>query len=686
MSETITIGKLKINRAHGFMFIFFLIFLLIGITTYKDYGLSWDENSQWKNNGHTNYNFVFNGDKATLLNGIDKYHGPAFELILVFAEKALLLSDSRDIYFLRHLLTFLTFFISAFFFFLLSSQLFKNRIVPAITTLMYVLSPAIFSHSFYNSKDIGFLSFFVISIYIMLIFLKKPDYLNTLLFALFTAITIDIRIVGILIPLLVIFIYLQRMVFARLNETKTNLNYKFLILYFLALCPLIVWFWPILWLDPIHHFIEALKENSRYPWNGLVLYLGNYYNASDLPWHYLFFWLFISRPVIYSVLFIVGIAALFRSFVFQPVKFFRKDTNQQIVAAWFIFPVIAVFAFGSVVFDTGRHLYFIHGAFVLIAGYGMEHLLRHRILKTITIILLIISFTKVIRDMIKIHPYEHLYFNELLNNSPENKKNFELDYWGLSSRELLENLLIKDSSSRIKIFAEHYPSKLNVNVLKESERRRIIITDTADNADYYLADYRWKKAEEYIYQKNFYSVFVNGIKTATALKVRNSSELFNTSGKELYNNKNSFDTPSNDWSSNTLSSEKFHSGTAALKVDSIIEYSDNLTIDGLTSIYKKPNLIVKTSFWYSSNNNSANTKLVLSVETAEGKSYIWRCLAETNENTANGWKNHISAIELPEVHSPSDKIKVYLWNPNKVTLFVDDFDFSIVEENSNVQQ
>lgn len=684
MSDTITIGNFKINRTYAFVFIMFMCFLFVGLTTYKDYGLSWDENSQWKNNGHANYNFIFHGDKETLLNGIDKYHGPAFELILVFAEKTLSLTDSRDIYFLRHLITFLTFFISAIFFFLLSSQLFKSKIAPLITTLMYVLSPAIYAHSFYNSKDIGFLSFFVISVYLMLLFLKKPGYLNTLLFALFTAITIDIRIAGILIPLLILFIYLQNFALESLDKTKTNLNYKFLILYVLILCPLIVLFWPVLWLDPVHHFIEALKENSRYPWNGLVLYEGTYYTASDLPWHYLFFWLFISRPVIYSVLFITGIVVLFSSFVFRPIEFLREHANKQIITAWLILPVLAVFTFGSVVFDTGRHLYFIHGAFVLIAGYGAEYLLKHNILKTIVLILLLISFTKVIRDMIKIHPYEHLYFNECLNN--ESKRNFEFDYWGLSSRELLENILIKDTSNRIKIYAENYPSKLNVNILKESDRKRVIITDTSENADYYLADYRWKKAEEYIYQKDFYSVYVSGIKTATAFRIRDSLELFNTPGKDLYNNKNSFDAHTPGWTSASISSEKFRSGSGSLKVDSITEYSDNLVINDLTTIYRKPNLIVKTSFWCSSkNDNSASTKLVLSVETADGKSYIWRCLAETNQKAAAQWTNIKSAVELPEVYSPTDRIKVYFWNPNKATLFVEDFELTIVEEDSNEQ-
>jgi hypothetical protein len=685
MSKEITIGKFKINRRQLLTSAFFLTFLLIGLSIYKDYGLSWDENSQWKNNGHANYNFIFHDDKDALLNGIDKYHGPAFELILVFIEKALSLDDPSDIYYMRHFLTFFVFFISSFFFYLLSQQLFKNRTIPYIVTLMYILSPAIFSHSFYNSKDIGFLSFFVISVYTMIIFIKRQGILDTFLFAFFTAIAIDIRIAGILLPLLLILIHTKSLILNRFNQTEQLLNYKSLILYLLILCPLIILFWPILWLDPIHHFIEALKENSRYPWDGLVMYRGVYYKASELPWHYLFFWIFSSRPVIYSAIFVIGVIVLLRPIITQPLKFLHKRTNEQIILAWFSLPITAVFAFNSTVFDTGRHLYFIHGAFILIAGYGIEFLFKYNKVKIAVFFLLGLSFIKVLYDMIKIHPYEHLYFNEFITIRDGNKNQFELDYWGLAARPLLENILQKDTRKNIKIFSENYPGKLNMNILKPNERKRITIIDTAEKADYYLADYRWTRTEDYIYQKDFYSVYANNAKIATAFKVRNPFELYNTDGTDLYINKSNFDTPVQEWTTANTTSEIFKSAPLALKVDSTSEYSGNITIHNLSGFCKRQNLIIKTSFWFWSH-NTASAKLVASVETAEGKYYIWRCLSEIKEHTAQKWTNIRTAIELPQIHSPTDKIKIYLWNPGKATFYIDDFELRIVEEKDSNKQ
>ena len=88
------------------VFLFFSVYLVVGLSCYKDYGLSWDENYQWQGNGYTNYNYIVHNNQEALLKSADKYHGPAFELTLVFVEKVFCIKDSRDVFFMRHLMTF----------------------------------------------------------------------------------------------------------------------------------------------------------------------------------------------------------------------------------------------------------------------------------------------------------------------------------------------------------------------------------------------------------------------------------------------------------------------------------------------------------------------------------------------------------------------------------------------------
>ena len=59
------------------VFTFFALFFIIGALIYKDYGMSWDEEMQWKNNGTVVYDYIFHGKIDNLLWGNEKYHGPA---------------------------------------------------------------------------------------------------------------------------------------------------------------------------------------------------------------------------------------------------------------------------------------------------------------------------------------------------------------------------------------------------------------------------------------------------------------------------------------------------------------------------------------------------------------------------------------------------------------------------------
>jgi hypothetical protein len=520
---------IQINNLHKwieknnklFVALFFLLFFIIGVDIYKDYGISWDENLQWKNNGYANYNFVVHNDKETLLNGNDKYHGPAFELVLIILEKTLHLSDSRDIFLMRHFTTFFVFFISSLFFYFLSLKLFKNWKLAFVGSLIYVLSPPIFSHSFYNSKDLIFLSFFTISIYTLIIFYEKQNYLRTILFALITAFTIDIRIIGIMIPAITLCLVSIEIVFSIYNKTKLRLKVFHFFLYLILMLLLIILFWPVLWLNPMYHFLEAIKENSFYPWSQPVLYFGKDYYPTTLPWHYLLFWIFISKPIVYSILFLIGTIAIITTIILSPIHFLKEKQNEMIILLWFFLPLVFVLLFKGVVFDTGRHLYFMHGGFVLIAVYGLQMVYKILQQKKVglyfTNAFLFISFSSVIYSMVKLHPYEHLYFNASLeNNMQKIKNNFEFDYWGLSSREVLENILIIDTSKQIKIYAENIPGIINAEILPEEQRSRLIYTDSVKEAKYFIADYRWTKEENYAYHRSIYSAKIGNTKINTA--------------------------------------------------------------------------------------------------------------------------------------------------------------------------
>lgn len=505
---------------------FFIALLAAGLFLFRDFGVSWDEEYQWRNNGEVNYNFIVHGDQNTLLQGIDKYHGPAFELVLTGVQKAFRMTDTRIIFFMRHLVTFLLFYLSAIFFYLLALKLFKSRGIALTGLLLYVLSPHIFSHAFYNSKDPVFLGFFVISMYFMQLFMEKQSIRNAALLGLATAFTIDVRVIGILIPLFFVYCLLHQIICTKTLRTASGRNILLpALVFFIVLIPCIILFWPVLWLDPVHHFIEALKENSKYPFDAPVLYFGKWYTPTTLPRHYLFFWMFISRPVLYSVLFVTGLIALAAKSVTKPLAFFRGQPMAQLSLAWFFLPLLAMLVFGSPAFDTGRHLYFLHGAFVLLSLYGLQALLawmkeRGRLQAVFTAVLAL-SFLGAVYRMAQLHPYEHLYFNETAGNDLKRQQdNFEFDYWGLAARNTLEQLLKKDPSSPLIVWAEHLPGQINTYLLKPGDRARLQCRKNIPFARYFLADYRWQRAEQYPYKEVVCSTVLGNATLAGILKIK----------------------------------------------------------------------------------------------------------------------------------------------------------------------
>ncbi len=147
-----------LKKQSGILLLFFS--LIIGLWVYADYGITWDDPIQ-RTIGEMNYNYVFKGDTA-LMSFNERDYGVAFELPLIIIEKALHLKDSRSIYLMRHLISHLFFVFSAFMCFLLIVKLYKSKLLASVGILLLLLNPLLYSHSFFNTKDIPFMAMFMV--------------------------------------------------------------------------------------------------------------------------------------------------------------------------------------------------------------------------------------------------------------------------------------------------------------------------------------------------------------------------------------------------------------------------------------------------------------------------------------------------------------------------------------------
>ncbi len=477
-----------------------LIMLFIGIVTFDRYGVSWDEPMS-RTNGLINCAYIFSDD-TRLLTWQDRDYGVAFEVPLVVIEKALNLNDIRHIYLLRHLMTHLFFLISALYLFLLIDYLYKNKLLATIGFFLLVLNPVIYAHSFFNSKDIPFLSMFIICFYYFAKAFDKKNLHSFIILGLCVGLLINIRIMGILMLLGTLFILILDTVKSQEKQKQLKLILAFLI----TSCLTVYVTWPFLWNDPLNNFIYAFKNMANFRWNSSVLFNGDLIKATELSWNYIPTWFIITTPIFYLILGVCGFLLLLFKFLKTPYSFLENSIQRTnlIFLGLFVGPILAVILFHSVLYDGWRQMYFIYPSFILFCVYGLSHLFKtHRKVFLASLGFLTITFMFISAYMIRNFPLQGVYFNESLAFYPPEylRQRFEMDYWGVSYKQSLEYILKVDPSASINISVENAPGESNLEILPSSERKRFKIVPR-ENATYYITNFRYHP-QDYSEYANF---------------------------------------------------------------------------------------------------------------------------------------------------------------------------------------
>ena len=490
----------------------FSSYLILGALIFSDYGISWDEYYH-RINGFVSLNIVREFFSFDLYQGVEhgdkifgdstKHYGVIFDLPMAYIEKFLNISDSKNYFLLRHFSNFFIFYISSIFFYLLLKKRFSNYL-SIIGLLFFILSPRIFAESFYNMKDIIFLSLFVISLYFAITFLNNPNYKNLIFSALTCSFAIDLRVLGLIVPFIVIvFLILAIM------ENKIYFKNYFLKLFIFALSVVFftILFWPFLWNDPFINFAAALKAMSSYPMRLNVFYLGEYVSAVNLPWHYPIVWIFITTPILYLVLFLLG--SFFIAYNFA-IRFLNMSEENNTTDPWsnnfermdiiffliFYFSLFLVIQINATLYGGWRHLYFIYPCLIYISVKGIENISKYFKFKYLLIIIVpFLIYTSY--WMFKNHPYQFVYFNKFAGKNVPEK--FELDYWGVSNKNSLSYISNIDKRKKINIFIKSVsPYEFSSLILNENDRDRLIFTKDLDEAEFLVTNHYYQNGNPII--------------------------------------------------------------------------------------------------------------------------------------------------------------------------------------------
>ena len=499
----------KINKVSLLYFFIFISFLIIGLNSFKDYGISIDENFHLTNGEH--YYSFFKGlfsnntEFITLEELKSSFKEHYFKDPAIFDFSAAILvdifniKDIKDIYLFRHLLIFLIFLLGCFYFYLILRKRFKSNLIIILGLLFLFFSPRIFANSFYNNKDLIFLSVSCVFFYYSIKFFEKSSLRNTVIFAFTTALAFDVRIMAIIY---IFAFYL--MLFLHFLDDKNFLNEKFKnSLIAIILTTLFIYlFWPYLWIDPINNVIDyfsVIKDEIPSMQN---LYLGNYIFSKSLPWHYEIIWILFTSPLTIIIFFLIGYSVLsvkiFNSLMNVDKKNHKFWNSKNEFIDLYIFLALTLTFLIKIKFGVNyggwRQIYYLYPLIIILGLYGLEYSIKFIKNKKVIKFLFIILFSELIFLSLwsyKNHPYQFVYFNPIFKKLTQN--NFDLDYWGISNKSVLEKIFLLNKEKSFKVTTNSF-TNLNdsLSLLDPKLRKKINIVYDVNQADYVLDNHMRK--------------------------------------------------------------------------------------------------------------------------------------------------------------------------------------------------
>jgi len=443
----------KILSLKNYYYYFFLIiFLFIGIYLSLNVGITHDEphsNWVWELNKNKISNIFFKTNYD--LDYLDTYHGYygiGFYLIstpleIIFSKIITYFNVSMDggVLLLKHPIVFLFFFISGIFFNKLIFLITKDKIFSNISTIFFLTYPYLIGHSFFNIKDIPFMSIWLMCTFYLIknlndfFYKSKIRYKNLVIFALLTAYLLSLRINGILIffqYLIFLLVYLN--IFKEKIFTFVKKIKKEILTFFIILFSFTYILYPNFWDNPFK-FVESINFFNQITQTVCTVTLGECMKTQDLPSSYIFIWLFFKLPV----LIIFGIIL----FPFIEKKLFRDKNNCLIVGSltFTVLFFILLFVLLKInLYDELRQIIFLI-PLIFIISFTILFNFKKRL--SIFLISFFIIFFLV--NNIKMFPYNYQWLNNF-NLFVNVNKNFEKDYWGVSTKEIA-NFFNKNLSS-----------------------------------------------------------------------------------------------------------------------------------------------------------------------------------------------------------------------------------------------
>ena len=406
------------------------VFLLIGVITLDDYGVMANRAVEYEHvRDNANY---FLGRDHELYDYIDMLYGPIFEFSILVGETIFQLEDAHDRKLIGNFLVHLLFTVSGLFCYLLVYRLFNSRIIAILAMLLFLFHPRIYANSFFNTRDLPFLSVFMISLYLVYRSFRKDTVSSFLLLGISVGVLVNLRPMGVAMFAAILAFRVLDSIHTKDRRSVLATSAVFMLASVLTLYVTM----PYLWIDPVNRTMEMFTTLSSFPQESRQLFAGAIVSSRELPWNYLPVWFVVTTPPVMLVLGLLGAGLLCWRSARRPRAVARDAVLRfgLLTIACFAMPIVAVIVLRPTMYDGWRHMYFLHAPFTVLAAFALYGLASAGSLNRTRIgvhVLAGLGVLVTILSIVRIHPYQGSYFNFLPDRAAPDSlsSRFIVDYF-----------------------------------------------------------------------------------------------------------------------------------------------------------------------------------------------------------------------------------------------------------------
>jgi hypothetical protein len=277
-------------------------------------------------------------------------------------------------------------------------------------------------------------------------------------------------------------------------------------------CLVLLFFWPAGQTKPFSGASQTLSNVTQYNWTMPVFFEGAFLQAPDLPAYYIIKMIFMKVPLITLLLFSAAAWIYFKHVSDQAKKGwsnYRLSLAHTLVFFAILFPLGYVMFKDSVLYNGLRHLLFVLPPLCALAATAIP-VLREQIQQSRPRLLpfagvsLALGLMLPLVSMIRLHPYQYIYYNELAGGTANAARNYELDYWGTVYKELAEKFYAHLAETRpqfskpeVVVNMEHVTWLFTPFLPEETNLPIRVVRSRPDLDDYYAASPTWAADQYY---------------------------------------------------------------------------------------------------------------------------------------------------------------------------------------------